>query len=138
VKRFFIFWSFLALVGCASTATETAPVDLSGMPRRFISLRQVHPGMTRKEVASVLDTDIIIGYEMTGPDAAQYKPITMKNPYRAEDIEKNSHRYAVAYYLQGIKKADGQATDDELVPLVFENDRLLGMGWDFLKGKVGK
>lgn len=111
---------------------DSAPVNMSGMPRRFISLRQVHPGMTQREVASVLGNDIIVGYEMNPTPSVPYKPLTMKNPYRTEQIRQGLRSYEIVYYLQGVKKADGQISDDELIPLIFENDRLAGSGWDFL------
>ena len=123
----------LSLVGCALTQ-ENTPLDLSAMTHQFISLELVHPGMTPSEVAAVLGQQVIVGYELVDAKVGQFKPIVINNPYRRETIGK----YDVAYYFVGIKKADDQITDDELVPLIFQNGRLTAYGWPFLETKVKK
>ncbi len=35
-----------------------------------------------------------------------------------------------------VKKSDDKITDDELAPLVFQNDKLIGQGWDFFKKEI--
>ena len=104
--------------------------------RRFISLRQVHKGMTRKEVASILGNKIVTGYELVDPAVGQYKPITTKNPYRTEKVNKGAFSYNIDYYIEKINVQDGIVSDDELVPLVFRDDKLVGKGWDFLKKRI--
>lgn len=140
MNRYLSCFLLLLILGCATTEQgseeSSAPVDLTLMPRRFISLRQIHNGMTRKEVAGMLDNEIIVGYEINENDSAKYKPLTIKNPYRSEDLQKNSQRFEVVYYLQGVKDADDKISDDELIPMVFAEDRLVGTGWDFLRVKV--
>ncbi|MBI3617053.1 MAG: DUF3192 domain-containing protein [Candidatus Omnitrophica bacterium] len=37
----------------------------------------------------------------------------------------------VLYYFSHIQRADGIISSDELTPLVFEKDILIGKGWDF-------
>lgn len=143
MKKYFWIIGGLVLISCASLpgepelwGEESKTPALSIIPRRFISLRQIHNGMTKREVASVLNKMIIVGYEMSETDSQQYKPITITNPYRLENVRKGAQTYEVVYYIQGVVHADGQTTEDELVPLVFEQDRLIGMGWDFLRKNI--
>ena len=122
---------FLGALGCASTQ-ELAPPDFSQMEQRFLSLEQVRTGMTLADIETVVGKQIIVGYELVDAQTGQYKPLVRDNPYRRESIGK----YDVAYFLVGIKKADDRISDDELVPLVFQNGRLVGMGWPFFDAKV--
>lgn len=124
----------LIFVGFAA-AGEDGPLHLS---RRFISLRQVRRGMTQKEVAAVLHDKVITGYEMSQMKTGQYKPITVDNPHRVEVFKKGSKEFQIYYYLVGITKADGQVTDDELVPIVFKKNKVIGKGWKFLNQKIKK
>ena len=130
------------LAGCFTVSENIAPSDESveesagGMQRRFISLRQVYKGMTRQEVKGVLLPKVIVGYELKDEESKQYKPITISNPYRSKSIQKGSKHYDVDYYLFGIMKSDGQVSDEELVPLVFHGDRLIGYGWAFFNQKI--
>ena len=104
--------------------------------RRFFSLRQIHKGMTRKEVASILGNKVVVGYELVDSQSGQYKPVTINNPYRVENVQKGSVNYCIDYYLEKIEVQDDIVSDDELVPLVFRDDKLVGQGWDFLKKKI--
>jgi hypothetical protein len=130
----------LALSGCVTSEEENRFSEKSGIQReisrRFISLRQVHKGLTRKEVASILGNKVLIGYELADHQGGQYKPVTTNNPYRVENVQKGSVNYHIDYYLKKIKVQDDIVSDDELVPLVFRDDRLVGKGWDFLKKKI--
>ena len=132
MNRWIVFGFSVLLVGCASVETiplKSANTDI--MQHRFISVSQLHTGLTRVEVATLLGKEIVTGYALVDEAGDQYKPITVGNPYRAEVIEKNKKTYAVDYYLIGIRTADDKVSDDELIPVIFNNDRLVGIGWDF-------
>ena len=131
MRNLFLAILLLGVCGCASTQ-EMTPPDLSVLTHRFVSLQQVHNGMTLEEIQAVLGKQVIVGYELVDEKTGQFKPIVVNNPYRRETVKK----YDVAYFFVGIKKADDQITDDELVPLVFKNGRLTGMGWPFLETKL--
>ncbi|MCJ7555009.1 MAG: DUF3192 domain-containing protein [Ignavibacteriaceae bacterium] len=44
--------------------------------------------------------------------------------------------FEVWYYYTDMKAYDGAITDDELTPVVFENDKLIGWGQSFLNDTV--
>jgi hypothetical protein len=135
----------LILSGCAlslegSPSAETSRQQelsrMTGMSRKFLSIRQVYEGMTRQEAASVLSQQVVIGYELSDEKDQQYKPIVLQNPYRTETLIKKGKEFLVDYYLVGIQEPDGKVADDELVPLVFFKDKLIGTGWLFLNKEV--
>jgi len=128
----------LLAVGCGLSVAELEPVAvekpvLIKMTRRFVTLRQVQVGMSRTEVRAVLALPIIVGYELYDRAGQQYKPLTEKNPQRSESLNRNSKEYEIDYYLVGIQLQDGQISDDEIAPLIFRGDKLIGIGWDYLK-----
>ncbi len=133
------------LAGCAMNYDEMSATEISKkielsristLSRRFLSLGQIYPGMTRQDVQGVLGNKVIVGYELVDPAAQQYKPITVANPYRSEVITKGKRQFMTDYYLAGIQQADDVISDDELVPLVFQDDKLVGLGWTYLKENI--
>jgi hypothetical protein len=120
----------------AETSRQQEISRITGMTRRFISIRQVYSGMTRQEAASVLSQQVVIGYELSDERNQQYKPIVLQNPFRSETLTKNGKEFLVDYYVVGIQTPDGQVSDDELVPLVFFKDKLIGTGWLFLNQEI--
>lgn len=126
----------MGLTGCVTIDTGDPDRDIpktEPVRRAFISLRQIHAGMTPQEVRAVLGDKIVVGYDLLGPDTDQYRPVTRDNPYRSETFEGKNGVYLVEYYIMGVQTPDGQITDDELIPLVFENGRLKGSGWTYLQ-----
>ena len=132
----------LALLGFVFilTGCEHVPVSSVGtremMQQRFVTTSQLHVGLSRTQVEALLGKEVVIGYSLVDEKSEQYKPLTMVNPQRSEMVNKNNITYSIDYYLIGIKVADDKISDDELVPLTFQNDRLVGIGWDFLRKNV--
>ncbi|NQT23352.1 MAG: hypothetical protein HQ579_07970 [Candidatus Omnitrophica bacterium] len=60
------------------------------------------------------------------------------DPYRTEIMHKLTSILVVDYYYTGDKKPDKDAEDSELTPLVFQDEKLIGVGWAFLKEKKGE
>lgn len=114
-----------------SKKAEPAPARAAS-PSALTKIDSVKLGMPYSEVLALMGNEITIGYEQSEYLKGAYKPIMLKNPYRAEVFKDNSRIYIIEYYLTHTKKEDGVIADDELMPLVFENKVLLGMGWDFL------
>jgi hypothetical protein len=62
----------------------------------------------------------------------------VNNPYKSEVIVRSNRTFEVMYYYTKLSNAfytanDTNISDDELTPLVFEDEILLGWGQDFLK-----
>ena len=128
--------------GCAIAPVQESLSPSPQAKKVFPSLEGINkalPGMTQQEVKSLAGQDLVIGYAyQTGKpeDRASYKTITVPNPYKTETVKRASKNYVVEYYLTQIIQADGAVTDDELTPLIFENGRCVGKGWDFYNQNV--
>ena len=137
MKRLFSAGLCVLLGGCASApAPGPMAADPQVMQRRFISVSQIHTGLTRTEVASLLGREVVTGYALTDEAGGEYTPITAANPHRTETVQNGKKSYSVEYYLVGIKVADDKVSDDELVPVIFQNEKVVGIGWDFLNQRV--
>ena len=133
--------------GCAIQTISEPPVlagrlptgggQGTGMSRslkdpRLTRINSVRVGMTSLEVAATMGEKTTIGYERPDPASSAYHPVTVSNPYHKEFLRGADKTYDVFYYFSHIQRADGIISSDELTPLVFEKDILIGKGWDFL------
>lgn len=122
-------WMILGflLCGCVTIETGPPPGQAPEPPRAIMN------GLSKAEVASVVGNSVIIGYEAPNPASTDYQAITLANPYRAETLSARGKSFEVQYYFTGVRASDDVVTDEELIPYVFENDKLTGYGWPFLK-----
>ena len=120
----FILLSFMA-GGCAVTSSS------GSIARAMLNDHAVQVGMSRQEVKNILGGKVTTGYEITGDKPPRLKPIPLKNPFRVELYRRDQKVYEAEFYFTMLKHQDGVITDDELTPLVFEDDRLIGRGWEF-------
>lgn len=131
-KYIFISLAFWA-AGCVSV--ETLPEEAFSSGGKVVQARiySVRVGMTYDEVAAAMGEKAVIGYDLADAFQGTHKPITVPNPYRKEFFKNGPNKaYDVVYYFTRIQKADGIISDDELTPLIFENDVLIGKGWEDL------
>ena len=119
----------LFLAGCASTPTYN-PMQ-SGNPQEILlnesGLKALQDGMSMDQVHKIMGQELVIGYAYQSPS---YKPLTIPNPYKSEVIKGTD--YFIEYYIESIRQPDGIVSDNELIPLVFENNKLIGRGWSLL------
>jgi len=63
----------------------------------------------------------------------------VSNPYRTEILmSKSGEAFEVLFYYTDIQRRDSAITDDELIPLVLREGRLIGWGWSFMDQAVQK
>ena len=122
-----LFLLIFVLAGCATRS----PSLIKGNE----IVRQIPLGISSAEVKKALGQSVVIGYQRAPENTKEFIPITLKNPYRIDILKTadGGRRYEVVFYLTPLKYADGRITDDELTPFIFEEDRLVGQGWDFLQ-----
>lgn len=114
------------LTGCASNEAynpmqSTVPQELLLNESGFKALQD---GMTQDQVHKVMGQELVIGYALQTPG---YKPLTIVNPYKVEKIKGTD--YLIEYYIESIRQPDGIVNDNELMPLIFKNSKLVGRGW---------
>lgn len=127
------------LTGCVHVVQEdnsplsNEPVAIKkDVAKGLTNIDQVRVGMLYDEVSQLMGSSVNIGFKQNPNKPEGFEPITMKNPYRVEILTQNKKTYNVFYYFTHLVKTDGMVSDDELTPLVFDNDKLIGKGWDFL------
>jgi hypothetical protein len=121
-KGVFIFWILLQtllLISCGIKATR-----FGNSNRKNIMGLSVN--MTKEEVINTMGSQALtIGIAEE-----------INNPYKTEVVSTKTTTYEVWYYFTGSKFKEGVADDDELTPIVFENDILIGWGWIYFKEKI--
>ena len=128
--------------GCAVVAvnpSQTSAGSSNAIEHTFSSaeaIRKLMPGISREEAIALIGRTVTTGYELKEGSTSEYQPVTMNNPSRSQKITKGNNAYEVDYYLIYIRRADGVVSDDELTPLVFQDNKLIGKGWDFLNEKI--
>ena len=128
MKRWMILGLCLIFTGCA-TLIETRPQPDQ---KELTRVDQVHLGMGRQQVESLMEDHVNIGYQMKDETKTSYEPVILKNPVRSEEIKSEDKTYQVLYYFTQIKNPDGIMAEEELTPLVFEADKLVSKDWDFV------
>jgi len=126
IQRLLTIALFFCLSGCVSILVFESPVQTVG--KRIADIHKVRFGMTETEVMSILGSEVIIGFEKSENMDEALVPITIKQPFRSEIISNKK----ILYYFTFINRADGTVSEDELTPLIFKNDRLIGKGEDDL------
>ncbi len=126
----------LCLSGCVTVSPDQGfdrprgPAQKrAGGQKALTPVDRVYVGMAYQEVTGIMGDRLMVGYETVN---GQAKRIFLKSPYRVETLKDGPKRYQVLYYYTDVHKADGIVDEEELTPLVFEDNRLIGKGRDFL------
>lgn len=133
-KIFLLFCISILITGCA-TVYEEAPSDKT--TRNHRKFRMVFVGMTQQEIVEIMGKNVVIGYQKSGNNN-EFTAITIDNPYRIETLKGQGKTIEVYYYLTYVVDADDSVTNNELVPLVFEQGRVIGTGWPFLENAIAQ
>lgn len=121
------------LTGCVAANVDSQyNLKIPTGQQRLTNIEYVKVGMSKAEVNGVMGDHIVIGYKEIGDLLASFEPIKLEHPYRKEEYQLNEEMYEIFYYYTNVNKADEKITDDELTPLVFKKDELVGKGWDYL------
>ena len=116
----------LSLAGCATTP-DYNPMQVNTQQEILLNesgLKAIKEGQSLDEVHQIMGQELVIGYKDQSPG---YKPLTIPNPYKSESI-KNSD-YLIEYYIEAIRQPDGVVSNNELMPLIFKDGKLIGRGW---------
>ena len=59
---------------------------------------------------------------------------SIRNPHKSETvfIKERGRAYVIDYYITGCAEDGIEVSEKELTPLVFDNNMLIGWGWEFL------
>ena len=134
------------LIGLCIAATTSCAPPGGVRARNQENLIKLSLGMTKAEVLEVMGTETI-----TTVEPAAYIPIygwallpalrgRVPNPYRTEmSRTSDGTPVLIIFYLTDERAGPMSGTaDEDLTPLVLENDRLVGWGWNYLERNVGR
>lgn len=98
------------------------------------NLLSINAGMTKQQVIDkmggikvikIYDPNQILGQKNVGK---------ISNPYsRDMKKDKNGTLIEILWYYTDVKKVDAAIGKDELTPIVFESDLVVGIGWGFFE-----
>jgi len=84
--------------------------------------------MSKQDVARIMGTQTV-------RDPSGY----VSNPYKVETAKApEGGNLEILFYYTETKKHDDVITDDELTPLVFKDNKLVGWGWSYMNGNTQK
>jgi hypothetical protein len=113
VKYIAVLFVTITFVGCVGLRIDRAILEYN------VVADQVELGDDKEKVLSVLQST----QEVLPKSAA-------KNP---EKYIKSGVKVEI-YYMRSVRQPDGLTTDDEFVPYLFNNGKLVGIGWQALGG----
>jgi len=115
--------SILAIViamfisGCGPTNPQLV------IQKNSVSMMKLKIGMSSQDALNIMGVGIM-------EDIA--------NPVRVEMYNEKGKEIKVAYYYTQIQKSDGAITDDELTPIIFVDDKLIGISRAILESTIKK
>ena len=121
-----IIFLILSLAGCATSIVYN-PMQVASQEELLLNesgFKGIQDVQSIDQVHQIMGPQLLIGYTFQDPN---YKPLTVSNPYKSEDIKGTG--YFIEYYIEVIRQPDGIVSDDELMPLIFKNGKLIGRGW---------
>ena len=135
-------YGVIILMCCMMSACQTM-YDMTSDNREnmfYLSL-----GMTREDVHEVMGTKKRTAYYSkpltitTREPETQYFFLTRKksfssvaNPYKSETIVFANQQYLVDYYATGVSETDCEVQAEDLTPIVYQRNVLIGWGEEFL------
>jgi len=115
--------------GCYSSKYGTCDLARTQNRKRISQLSQ---GMEKQQVLDIMGEQTItctmIKKSLFSPEVVK----TFDDPVKSDTLQIENRSLEVIYYYTD-ERGDRELTDEELTPLVFENDVLIGWGRLFLK-----
>ncbi len=145
MKRYLVLLALLGLAGCASAA-NFREANRSNLDRLVL-------GMDRQAVLGVMgvgEQRQLTGSETAGPigtgrdtmgvmsvriPIGGNRPV-LYNPHRGELYNAGDSAWEVFFYYTRVAHNDGMVTEDELTPIVLQDNVLIGWGWSFWARQV--
>jgi hypothetical protein len=124
-KISFLLVMVVLLAGCATMTVS----DMTANNR--MNLAYLSRGISRTKALAIMKSGIGI-YDCDLMKSKISSKVTMNNPYRTETLEASGKTLEVIYYITSLKDNDCTIGEDGLTPLVFEDNKLIGWGKDFL------
>ena len=112
---------FLVLMFCNNSISDTVftPQQVRTMNKE--KLNELEIGMYENVVLMIMGSKTI---------KIESAPFAIENPFKTEIYSNNVDVYKILYFYTDLVKRDGFITDEELTPIIFKNNKLIGWGRD--------
>jgi len=116
----------MLMAGCASlTAAKFTSQNRQNLPKLFVGM----PASAAMEIMG----NASVNLTCPKSDKCSEKQLVVANPYFTETLQVSDRKLEVIYYAVDISD-DCVVNENTLVPLVFDEKKLIGWGQEFLKG----
>ena len=112
------------VVACAS---GIRPIEIAQMNRT--SLMKIQIGMNKEQVLEIMGTKTYNENSIAS---------TVTNPHKIEAMTIPDGIIEAVFYYTETKLSDNVTRDNELTPLIFINNKLVGWGWSFYQDTTKK
>jgi len=125
MKNFFVLLlSGMFICGCASTGSTIKITDAASNNRTNLS--KIAIGMDKEQVMDIMGNEPIQA-------KCCFWQVPIANPYKTEILQGGSKSFEVLYYFTDAPDTDCKVGEDNLTPLVFLDDGLIGWGDSFMR-----
>jgi hypothetical protein len=126
-KIFVLMLLSVFMFGCASTPCQVKVSAMDVAVKNTKHVTQLTLGMTKEQVEAVMGTESI-------KIKCWLREVEIKNPTKTEVFGGNGKSFEVLYYLTNTEYAGWEIVEyDDLTPLVFLDNKLIGVGELFLR-----
>lgn len=91
------------------------------------NLMKLTSQMTTDQVLKVMGNKPIDAHSRSGKFIG-----TIYHPYKTQEVVSDEKKYKILFYYSHIRHSDAIITNSELTPIIFNEDKLVGVGWSFL------
>ena len=117
-RIFLVISAFLLMAGCSPVVTDPSSIELT-IDDYMMAAPNVKLDMTKSEVMDILQ-----------PTQVRLDRTEIKQP---DMYKKDGVLVEILYFRSGLQ-ADGLTTDDEFTPYLFNDGKLVAVGWAVLGG----
>ena len=132
--KFKLFFILMLLVTLKITSQETLEKDYNTFPEflneQNLKISMINIGLNKLEVEEIMGPSIIVNV----PKVGKMKPLNkmFKQPIYLNEYKSNPEKKInIFWYFTTPRDQDGVISKKECTPVIFENDNVVGFGWDF-------
>ncbi len=133
-KLIYLFVMAMLISGCVTSMSQVTAPNRENLLKLSI-------GMDKAKVIEIMGNksfDWTSRQYVEALGRAANTHVTITNPYRSEILRGKDKILEIIYYVTDARIDDSNISDDELTPLVFDNGKLIGWGWNFLNDNIQK
>jgi hypothetical protein len=136
--RYFFIGMLVFLSGCVSVGRDRPGMDGLNAARRqpLTAISRVRTGMDLAQVSDLMRDRLVTGYRRAGDGV--YEAVETAQPYQSTRRATDTGTYEIYFYFTQVYRADGMVSQEELTPLIFLDQKLVGIGYESLENIGGR